>query len=159
MTQFIFLNPQEKWISYCNFSIPTNICILYVYIPRTCFSSSGITLLAFVAWPTPFVIVYMAVRVISTDFHLALSQNAQIIVQPTERPIHSPTGCDKSTLHALVGSLPASIWVPQPSKHTFGSREVSDLEYSWPLNNEGARGIDPLHSRKSSITLQLALHI
>lgn len=84
-------SPGKKWINYCNFSIPINICILYVYIPRICFSSSDITLLAFVAWPAPFVIVYMAIRVVSTRLQLALSQDAQITVQPIARPSQAPT--------------------------------------------------------------------
>lgn len=103
---------------------------MYVYIPRICFSSSDITFLAFVAWPAPFVIVYKAIRVISTRLQLALSQDAQITVQPTERPNHAPTVCGKSTLQALVRSLPASILLLSLLNIPLGLMKSQDLEYS-----------------------------
>lgn len=70
MTQFIFLSPQEKWINYCHRCSPINMCILYVYIPRICFSSSGVELFAFVTWPAPFIMVYMVSGLYQQAFNL-----------------------------------------------------------------------------------------
>ena len=90
----------------------------------------------------------MAIKVISTKLQLALSQDAQITVQPTERPSHAPTVCGKSTLQAMVRSLPASILLLRLLNIPLGLMKSQGLEYSWSLSNEGVGGIIPLNNQK-----------
>lgn len=69
--------------------------IFCVYIPRICFSSVGIGFFTFVTWSVPFVIAYIAVRIISIGLQFALPRSYIDVVQPVERPVHATVGCGK----------------------------------------------------------------
>lgn len=113
MTQFTFLSPQEKWINYCHCCSPINMCILYVYISRICFSSSGMELFAFVTWLAPFIMICMVSGFYQQAFNSPSPGMYRLrIVSPRRRCSRSRPCWDP---HLLAFGFQTHLWFPEAS--------------------------------------------
>ena len=149
MTHFIFVSPQEKMDKLLQFfHSHKHMHFVCLYTQNMLFKfRHNITCLCCLACP----ICY------SLQGHQGYINKTSTCPQPrctdyssANRETQSCSCClCKSTLQALVRSLPASILLLSLLIIPLGLVKSQDLEYSWSLNNEGVGGISPLNNQKS----------